>query len=35
MFNSESGELAATSILTGVHIDTILRKAVGFPAAIA
>lgn len=31
MFNSESGELAATSVLTGVHIDTILRKAVVFP----
>ena len=31
MINSETNELAATTTITGVHLDTILRKAVPFP----
>jgi hypothetical protein len=28
MFNGETDELAATSMLVGIHLDTVLRKAV-------
>src|SRR5215831_18962583 len=31
MINSETNELAATSTLIGIHLDTILRKATLFP----
>jgi acyl-CoA thioester hydrolase len=34
MRNSETGELAATTTLTGVHLDTQLRKSCPFPQAI-
>jgi acyl-CoA thioester hydrolase len=32
MYNDETGEIAATTELTGVHLDTVLRKACPFPA---
>jgi len=32
MLNEESGELAAVTLLTGVHIDTVTRKSCPFPA---
>jgi acyl-CoA thioester hydrolase len=32
MYNDETGEIAATTELTGVHMDTVLRKACPFPA---
>ena len=31
MTNDENGELAATTVITGVHIDTLERKARPFP----
>lgn len=31
MMNTETGEVAATTWLTGIHIDTILRKACPLP----
>jgi acyl-CoA thioester hydrolase len=31
MFNSETNELAATTTLTGIHLDTVLRKATSLP----
>jgi acyl-CoA thioester hydrolase len=34
MRNVETGEMAATTILTGVHLDTQMRKSCPFPAAI-
>lgn len=34
MHNSEIGELAATTTLTGVHLDTRLRKSCPFPPAV-
>ncbi len=34
MVNAESGEVAAYADLTGVHIDTRLRKSCPFPAGI-
>jgi acyl-CoA thioester hydrolase len=34
MRNSETGELAATTTLTGVHLDTQLRKSCSFPPAV-
>jgi len=35
MFNSETNELAATSMLLGVHLDTVVRKAAPLPEEIA
>ncbi len=35
MVNAESGEIAATSELTGVHLDTRIRKACSLPEEIA
>jgi acyl-CoA thioester hydrolase len=35
MFNAETDELAATSMLVGIHFDTVLRKAVPFPEPLA
>jgi acyl-CoA thioester hydrolase len=32
MMNNETGEVAAVTVLTGVHIDSTLRKAVGLEA---
>src|SRR5215467_5853199 len=34
MLNAETGDLAAKTILTGVHLDTKTRKSCEFPAAI-
>jgi acyl-CoA thioester hydrolase len=34
MRNAETGEIAATTILTAVHLDTQLRKSCPFPPAI-
>lgn len=34
MRNLETGEIAATTTLTGVHLDTQLRKSCPFPPAI-
>jgi acyl-CoA thioester hydrolase len=35
LVNAESGEIAATSQLTGVHLDTRIRKACSIPEEIA
>ena len=35
MMNSETGELAATAMLVGIHLDIVLRKAVPIPLPIA
>ena len=34
MYNAETGELAASCAITGVHVDMKLRKACPFPEAI-
>ena len=34
MRKAETGEIAATTLLTAVHLDTTLRKSCPFPAAI-
>lgn len=34
MTNDQSGELAAVTFLTGVHIDTILRRACALPEEV-
>jgi acyl-CoA thioester hydrolase len=34
MRNDESGEIAATVVITGVHMDTQARAACPFPAEI-
>jgi len=34
MLNAETRELAATTTLTGVHLDTETRKSCPFPAEI-
>jgi acyl-CoA thioester hydrolase len=34
MYNDETGEIAATAELTGVHLDTVLRKSCPFPAEV-
>jgi len=34
MYNDETGEIAATAELTGVHIDTVLRKSCLFPGQV-
>ncbi|NQD93370.1 acyl-CoA thioesterase [Pseudomonas sp. CrR25] len=34
MRNDETGELAATSLLVGLHLDTLLRKARSLPADV-
>ena len=31
MYNDETGEIAATAEMTGVHLDTVLRKSCPFP----
>ena len=31
MYNDETGEIAATAEITGVHLDTVLRKSCPFP----
>lgn len=31
MMHDASGEVAATTVVVGVHIDAIIRKAVRFP----
>jgi len=31
MVHDASGEVAATSVVVGIHIDANLRKAIGFP----
>ena len=31
MLNNESGEIAATTVITGIHMDTQDRKACPFP----
>ncbi len=33
MYNDETGEIAATTEMTGVHLDTVLRKSCPFPGA--
>jgi acyl-CoA thioester hydrolase len=35
MVNAETGEIAATSQLTGVHLDTTIRRACPLPAEVA
>jgi acyl-CoA thioester hydrolase len=34
MRKADTGEVAATTTLTGVHIDTIARRACAFPASV-
>ncbi|MHB1011922.1 MAG: enoyl-CoA hydratase-related protein [Desulfobacteria bacterium] len=34
MYNDETGEIAATAELTGVHLDTALRKSCPFPGQV-
>jgi acyl-CoA thioester hydrolase len=34
MTNDESGDLAATTMITGVHMDTLARKACPFPSEV-
>jgi len=34
MKNDETGEIAATTVITGVHLDTQIRKTCPFPAEI-
>ena len=34
MINDETGELAASTELVGVHIDTVARKSTPFPAEV-
>ena len=34
MYNDETGEIAATAEMTGVHLDTGLRKSCPFPAQV-
>jgi acyl-CoA thioester hydrolase len=34
MRKADTGEVAATTTLTGVHLDTVARRACAFPAAI-
>jgi len=34
MRRDEDGEIAATTILVGVHLDTMLRRACAFPDAL-
>ena len=34
MYNDETGEIAATAELTGVHLDTVLRKSCPFPGQV-
>jgi acyl-CoA thioester hydrolase len=34
MRNADTGEIAATTTLTGVHIDTVVRRACAFPASV-
>jgi len=34
MYNDETGEIAATAELTGVHLDTVLRKSSPFPETV-
>jgi len=35
MSNEQTGEIAAVTVLTGVHIDAETRKSIGFPEEIA
>ena len=35
LVNGEDGEVAATKDVVGVHVDTVARKSVAFPTAIA
>jgi acyl-CoA thioester hydrolase len=34
MRKADSGGIAATTTLTGVHIDTVVRRACAFPASV-
>jgi acyl-CoA thioester hydrolase len=34
MYNDETGEIAATAEMTGVHLDTVLRKSCPFPGQV-
>lgn len=34
MYNDETGEIAATAEMTGVHLDTVLRKSCPFPGVV-
>lgn len=34
MHNEETGEMAATTTITGIHLDTQLRKSCPFPLAV-
>jgi len=34
MYNDETGEIAATAEMTGVHLDTVLRKSRPFPEQV-
>lgn len=34
MYNDEKGEIAATAEITGVHLDTVLRKSCPLPAQV-
>ena len=34
MCNDETGEIAATAEMTGVHLDTVLRKSCPFPGTV-
>jgi acyl-CoA thioester hydrolase len=35
MHNDETGEVAATAEMTGVHLDTVLRKSCQFPEEVS
>ena len=34
MYNDETGQIAATAEMTGVHLDTVLRKSCPFPGEV-
>lgn len=34
MYNDETGEIAATAEMTGVHLDTVMRKSSPFPGQV-
>jgi acyl-CoA thioester hydrolase len=34
MYNDETGEIAATAEMTGVHLDTVLRRSCPFPGTV-
>jgi acyl-CoA thioester hydrolase len=34
MCKADTGEVAATTVLTGVHLDTVARRACAFPDSV-